>query len=184
VRRLPALAAAAALLAASPYAHAAPKPQIVDPKGDYAVAQGDIIQVTFSTATAARKELLQIDLLLATTPTSNIPFSYTVRFNAPGCTFRATYFGHPFNGTFEKSGVGCDASPPPGTVKIDGMHIVFSVPFDAKVKRGVLIKDLAAETAPGPGALPAFVPVTDAADTGDVATGATWVVGSDKPKRK
>jgi hypothetical protein len=178
-RRL--LAAAIALLAATPAAHAKVQPQIQDPKGDYPVGVGDIVSLTFTTPLKGIKEQLQIDMELAADPSTNTPYAYEVRFVAEDCNFVAIYFGHPFDGVFSKSGVGCQTTetPPEGVVKVSGTHIVFTVKFTSKIKRGTLLENLTAATAPG-GALSGGL----AARGGDSASGDEWVVGSDRPKKK
>lgn len=179
--RRPLLAATVALLTAVPTAHAKVAPQIVDPKGDYRVPVGDIISVTFTTERKGTKESLQLDMLLAEAPSTNTPYAYEVRFNAGDCEFVAIYFGHPLDGVFSKSGVGCyvDETPPAGTVKVTGTHVIWTVKLSGPVKRGVLLEALTAGTTPGGASSggPAQL-------AGDAATGDDWVVGSDRPKKK
>jgi hypothetical protein len=181
--RRTAIAVAAALLGLAPLAHAAQKPQIVDPKGDYPVPVGDIVSVTFSTVPKGLKEQLQLDMVVAEAPSTNTPYSYTVRFLADECSFSATYYGHPFEGVFSDSGVGCQAPGstelPVGTVKVSGTHIIFTVKFDKFIKRGALLEDLVAETAVGGAASGGVI-----SSSGDRATGTEWVIGSDRKKKK
>ncbi len=183
MRCRPVLLAGLALLVAAPQAFAAPKAQISDAKGDYPVPVGDIASVTFSTIPKGSKEALQIDMLLAGPPSTQTPYSYTVTFTADDCEFAAIHYGHPLEGVFSTSGVGCrdgSTSLPEGSFKVTGSHVIFTVPLSKKIKRGSILEDLAAETAAG-GAVSGGV----AGNTGDTASSdKTWKVGSDRPKKK
>jgi len=153
---------------------AAPKPQLTDPKGDYPVAGADIVSATLSTLPGAKGKL-QIDLALAAAPTA---YSYSVNFIAGDCSFAAIYYGHPAEGVFSKSGVGCrvagSTSLPEGSFKIKGSTITFTVPLTGALKKGVTVTDITAGTAPS-----GMISGSVAAALGDNATtNATYKIGS------
>ncbi len=160
------------LLASS--ALAAPKPQLTDPKGDHPVAAGDIISATLSTLKGGKGKL-QIDLVVAAAPST---YSYSVNFVAGDCSFGAIYYGHPFEGVFSRSGIGCriagSTSLPEGSYKIKGSTITFLVPLAGDLKKGVTVTDITANTVPS-----GVISGGAAAMLGDQAeTDTTYTIGS------
>jgi hypothetical protein len=182
MRRSATVAALGAVAVLASQAGAAPKPQITDAKGDYPVAAGDIVSATLSTVQKGLREQLQIDLVLAAAPSTSTPYSYAVGFTVGACNFRAIHYGHPADGVFSKSGVGCSGggtSLPEGSYKIKGSTITFTVPMTGALKRGAKATKLVADTQPSGAVSGGAV-----AALGDAATGKDWVLGSDRPKKK
>lgn len=182
MRRTISVAALAILALAATHAGAAPKPQLTDPKGDYAVeASADIVSATLSTIPKGTKEQLQIAVVFAAPIAGRPPYTRTLGFTVGDCEFSAIHFGH---GTpaFSDNGVGCssgDATTVAGTMKIKGSTITFLVPLTGALKRGAKVTDLHAATAPS--GMLANSPLDLA---GDTATGSDWVIGSDRPIKK
>lgn len=164
----------AAVVAGASTAGAAVAPQIADPKGDTPVAAADIVKGTL-TVVKPRKKAMTIALELAAAPSTANPHTYSVTFTVADCSFRAAYYGHPFEGVFTTSGVGCsvqgETSLPEGAVEVKGSTITWTVPMSAPVKPGAKVTALEAATefsgvmSGGPGQA-----------VGDTATGGDWVI--------
>ena len=174
MRTAVAAAAIATLVAGAATSHAAPKPQITDATGDYPVASADITSGSLALV-APRNKAITIKLNLAAPPTTTTPHTYSVAFTVADCSFRAAYYGHPFEGVFTTSGVGCqvegETSLPEGNVEVVGSSIVWTVPTAAPLKRGAKVTGLTATTqfsgVVSGGAVEAI---------GDAAQGTDWVI--------
>ena len=167
-------AAIAALLAGAATATAAPKPQINDAAGDYPVASADITSGSLALV-APRNKAITIKLNLSAAPSTSVPHTYSVAFTVADCSFRAAYYGHPFEGVFSTSGVGCqvegETSLPEGAVEVVGSSVVWTVPAAAPLKKGAKVTGLTASTQ--------FSGVMSGGAgeaVGDLATGTDWVI--------
>lgn len=145
---LPSAAVVLALLAGQASAKA---PLIEDPKGDYPVPSADIVSADITTVKVGKGKLL-IDLVLAAAPATTTPYTYSVSFVVDDCQFSAVYYGHPFEGVFSTTGVGCDdpasTSLPEGAAKISGSKITWTVPLAGALKKGATATDITAATQP------------------------------------
>ena len=148
-RVLPAVVVAIALAAAP--AGAKKAPLIEDPKGDYPVPNGDIVSADITTVPTGKGKLL-ITMDVAAAPSTSTPYSYSVNFVVGDCSFSAVYYGHPFEGVFTTSGVGCqvdgETSLPEGNVKVSGTTITWTVPLTGDLKKGATATDITANAQP------------------------------------
>lgn len=165
MRRSAAFVALVVGVAVGSPAGAAPKPQLVDPKGDYPVAGADLVSALFVTQ---KKSKLVVAVEFADVPNGQVPFAYQLRFTTDdGCNWRGNYFGE----TFGSSG-GCaadDSSPPSVTVK--GKTIVFTMAAKGKLKPGTELSGIAVSSTPG-----GVLSGAGGGDSGETDT--TYVIGS------
>ncbi|HVE97683.1 MAG TPA: hypothetical protein VNA12_00700 [Mycobacteriales bacterium] len=135
------LALAAAVVLAQPVG-AAPKPQLVDPKGDYPASGADLVSALFTT----QKGKVVVVVEFAGAPNAPVPFAYQLRFTTDeGCNWRGHYFGS----TGEGSGgcTGSDASPP--AVKLKGNTMTFTMAAKGALKPGTELIGIAFTSTPG-----------------------------------
>ncbi|HVF20386.1 MAG TPA: hypothetical protein VNA14_09100 [Mycobacteriales bacterium] len=164
MRRMPIVVAVLSGLLVVPHAGAAPKPQLIDPKGDYPVAGADLVSALFVTE---KKTKLVITLEFAGPVNTPIPFGYQVTFTTDdGCTWRGNFFG-----TTGNSSGGCTTSnTSPPTAKVAGNKIIFTVAAKGDLKPGTELSRIAASSTPGGG-----LAGGPGGDTGQ--TDATYIVG-------
>ena len=126
-------------------------PLIEDPKGDYPVPAADILSADITTVKTGKGKLI-IELVVDAAPSPTTPYSYTVSFVVGDCNFSAVYYGHPFDGVFTKTGVGCSdpssTSLPEGNIKIDGGKLTWTVPLSGDLKKGATATEITAATQP------------------------------------
>jgi hypothetical protein len=193
---LAALVAAVAVLPST--AQAAPSPQIVDKKGDWAVDAQDILTARVSSVLVAGKPALRAEMSLAAAP-SAVPatyrfgfmkgcvgygFSYDWKGTATGST--AQFFRQECYTGAEKPGETPKTTTLPATATVKGATLTWTTPFAAGIARGARVTDFFAWVYDVPFGTVGNDTVTGYTEfyTGDVAySRATYVVGSDLPRR-
>lgn len=117
-------------------AHAAPAPQVTDPKGDWAVASQDVLSARVSSVLVNRVPTLRAELTLAAAPESRLPTDFVVQFFV-GCTvYDLNYDGT----TAALERLTCAATPvsstAPATVTVRGTTLVLQAPYALGLRRG------------------------------------------------
>ncbi len=189
------------VVASAAPAHAAPSPQVTDPKGDWQVASQDVLSARLSSRYVGGKPSLRGELRLAAVP--DVPTTYRFNFGL-GCSSYSFAYVWPgvaqgASATFERWDY---CAPPaavpeapkttadatfPVTFAVTGTTLVWQAAYAGGIKKGVRVANFAALACTVLGGVVAGDTTTGSHEVwaGDIAYSANryYVVGSDLPRR-
>lgn len=157
-------------------ASGAPRPHIVDPRGDWPAAGQDIVSATFSTIGKGKTAALQIRMELAGPPTPDAALYWEVGWSTPDCALSyIEYTRSAYSPGFEHAELitrcrpgGPIASGGKATGRLEGSTLVLTTPLAQRYPVGTLLSDPFAGSWTFllvAGAAPVFVPA-DSTDKG------------------